>query len=90
MDEYLSDITKDMILCLLRAGSIKIRCKIWGKMFIRDGFSYKVIKKPSKKNKNTTVKIEVNVDTKATVSTHSVQFDNKESSDLDETLFSIK
>ena len=59
-------------------------------MYTRDGFSYKVIKKPLKTNKKKTVKTEANVDTKATMSTNSAQFDNKESSNLDETLVSVK
>ena len=52
-------------ISLTIAGSIIIRCEIWGgKMFIRDGFSSKVITKPSKTNKKKTVKTEINVDTK--------------------------
>ena len=27
--EYLSDITNDVIVCLIRAGSVIIRCEIW-------------------------------------------------------------
>jgi len=33
MEEYLSDISNDMILCLLRAGTVIIRSKIW-KIFL--------------------------------------------------------
>ena len=38
MEEYLSDITNDMIVCLIRAGSVIIRCEIWKAFLtIRDG-----------------------------------------------------
>jgi hypothetical protein len=29
MEEYLSDISNDMIVCLIRAGTVVIRCEIW-------------------------------------------------------------
>ena len=33
MEEYLSDITNDMIVCLIREGSVIIRCEIWKSFF---------------------------------------------------------
>jgi hypothetical protein len=52
MEEYLSDITNDMIVCLIRAGSVIIRSEIW-KFFLtaRDGYTREVIKSSSKRNK---------------------------------------
>ena len=48
----MSDITNDMIVCLIRAGSVVIRSEIW-KFFLtaRDGYTREVIKSSSKKNK---------------------------------------
>ena len=38
MEEYLSDISNDMIVCLLRAGTVIIRSEIWKKFLcVRDG-----------------------------------------------------
>ena len=51
MEEYLSDITNDMIICLIRAGSVIIRSDIW-KFFLtaRDGYTREVVKTSSKKD----------------------------------------
>ena len=51
MEEYLSDITNDMMVCLIRAGSVIIRSEIW-KYFLtaRDGYSREVIKSIPKHN----------------------------------------
>ena len=51
MEEYLSDITNDMIVCLIRAGSVIIRSEIW-KYFLtaRDGYTREVIKSIPKNN----------------------------------------
>ena len=51
MEEYLSDITNDMIVCLIRAGSVVIRSETW-KFFrtARDGYTREVIKSSPKKN----------------------------------------
>ena len=51
MEEYLSDITNDMIVCLIRAGSVVIRSETW-KFFLtaRDGYTREVIKSSPKKN----------------------------------------
>ena len=40
MEEYLPDITNDMMVCLIRAGSVVIRSEIW-KFFLtaRDGYT---------------------------------------------------
>ena len=38
MEEYLSDISNDMMVCLLRAGTVIIRCEIWKHFLsVRDG-----------------------------------------------------
>ena len=38
MEEYLSDINNDMMVCLLRAGTVVIRCEIWKHFLsVRDG-----------------------------------------------------
>ena len=52
MEEYLPDITNDMMICLIRAGSVIIRSEIW-KFFLtaRDGYTREVIKSSSKRNK---------------------------------------
>ena len=52
MEEYLPDITNDMMVCLIRAGSVIIRSEIW-KFFLtaRDGYTREVIKSSSKRNK---------------------------------------
>ena len=51
MEEYLSDITNDMMVCLIKAGSVIIRSEIW-KYFLtaRDGYSREVIKSTPKHN----------------------------------------
>ena len=51
MEEYLSDITNDMMVCLIKAGSVIIRSEIW-KYFLtaRDGYSREVIKSTPKRN----------------------------------------
>ena len=51
MEEYLSDITNDMMVCLIRAGSVIIRSEIW-KYFLtaRDGYTIEVIKSIPKNN----------------------------------------
>ena len=51
MEEYLSDITNDMIVSLIRAGSVVIRSEIW-KYFLtaRDGYTREVIKSIPKHN----------------------------------------
>ena len=52
MDEYLSDISNDMLVCHLRAGTVIIRCEIWKHFFtIRDNFVNKSLFSSSKKNK---------------------------------------
>ena len=59
MEEYLSDITNDMIICLIRAGSVITRCEIWKTFLtIRDGvkgnsieFAYEKFKKKLEKSK---------------------------------------
>ena len=53
MEEYLPDITNDMMVCLIRAGSVIIRSEIW-KFFLtaRDGYTREIIKSSSKRNKN--------------------------------------
>ena len=52
MEEYLPDITNDMMNCLIRAGSVLIRSEIW-KFFLiaRDGYTREVIKTFPKRNK---------------------------------------
>ena len=52
MEEYLPDITNDMMVCLIRAGSVIIRSEIW-KFFLtaRDGYTREGIKSSSKRNK---------------------------------------
>ena len=42
--EYLPDITNDMIVCLIRAGSVIISSEIW-KMYLtaRDGLIFKLL-----------------------------------------------
>ena len=52
MEEYLPDITNDMIVCLIRAGSVLIRSEIW-KFFLtaRDGYTREVIKTFPKRSK---------------------------------------
>ena len=52
MEEYLSDISNDMIVCLLRAGTFIIRCEIWKHFLtVRDGLVYKPLFNSSMKNK---------------------------------------
>ena len=52
MEEYLPDITNDMMVCLIRAGSVIIRSEIWKFFFTaRDGYTREVIKSSSKRNK---------------------------------------
>ena len=42
MDEYLSDINNDAIVCLLRAGTIIVRCEIWKHfLIVRDNYGLK-------------------------------------------------
>ena len=45
MEEYLPDITNNMIMCLIRAGTVLIRSEIW-KFFLtaRNGYTREVIK----------------------------------------------
>ena len=44
MEEYLSDISNDMMVCLLRAGTVIIRCEIWKNFLsVRDGFINKAM-----------------------------------------------
>ena len=52
MEEYLPDITNDMMICLIRAGSVLIRSEIW-KFFLiaRDCYTCEVIKKSPKISK---------------------------------------
>ena len=52
MEEYLPDITNDMMVCLIKAGSVVIRSEIW-KFFLtaRDGYTREVIKKFPKRRK---------------------------------------
>ena len=52
MEKYLPDITNDMIVCLIKAGSVIIRSEIW-KAFLtnRDGYTREVIKKSPKRSK---------------------------------------
>ena len=52
MEEYLPDITNEMIVCLIKAGSVIIRSEIW-KAFLtaRDGYAREVIKKSPKRSK---------------------------------------
>ena len=52
MEEYLPDITNDMMMCLIRAGSVLIRSEIW-KFFLiaRDGYTREVIKMFPKRSK---------------------------------------
>ena len=52
MEEYLPDIKNDMMICLIRAGSVIIRSEIW-KFFLTatDGYTHEVIKSCSKRNK---------------------------------------
>ena len=52
MEEYLPDITNDMMICLISAGWVIIRSEIW-KFFLtaRDGYTREVIKSSSKRNK---------------------------------------
>ena len=49
MEEYLSDITNDMIMCLLGAGSGVIRCEIWRSYHIAsDDFTIRGFRKERK------------------------------------------
>ena len=42
MDEYLSDISNDTIVCLIRAGTVILRCEIWKHFLaIRDDHGFK-------------------------------------------------
>ena len=52
MAEYLPDITNDMMVCLIKAGSVFIRSEIW-KFFLiaRDGYTREEIKKSPKRSK---------------------------------------
>ena len=44
MEEYLSDINNDMMVCLLRAGTVVIRCEIWKHFLsVRDGLINKTM-----------------------------------------------
>ena len=53
MDEHLSDITNDMIVCLVRAGLVIVRCEIWKTFLtIRDGVKGNSIEFAYEKNKN--------------------------------------
>ena len=75
MEEYLSDITKDMIVCLIRAGSIVIRCEIWKTFLtIRDVLCFlQCHQKPAKRNTKKAAKTDVMiVDASATMSKISV------------------
>ena len=51
MEEYLSDITNDMMVCLIKAGSVIIRSETW-KFFLtaRDGYTREVVKTSSNKD----------------------------------------
>ena len=53
MEEYLPNITNDMRMCLIRAGSVIIRSELW-KFFLiaRDGYTCEVIKTFPKRNKS--------------------------------------
>ena len=52
MEEYLPDVTNDMMMCLIRAGSLLIRSDIWKFILIaRDGNTREVIKTFPKRNK---------------------------------------
>jgi len=52
MEEYLSDISNDMIICLLRAGTVIIRCEIWKHFLtVRDSLVNKPLFNSSMKNK---------------------------------------
>ena len=52
MDEYLSDISNDMIVCLLRAGTVTTRCEIWKHFLtVRDNFVNKSLSSSSVKSK---------------------------------------
>ena len=54
MDEYLPDISNDMIVCLLRAGTVIIRCEIWKHFLtVRDNVVNKSSSSSSVKNKMT-------------------------------------
>ena len=54
MEEYLSDITNDMIVCLIRAGSVIIKCKnLKAFLTIRDGVKGNSIEFAYEKNKKT-------------------------------------
>jgi len=52
MEEYLPDITNDMMVCLIKAASVFFRSEIW-KFFLiaRDGYTREVIKKSPKRSK---------------------------------------
>ena len=51
MDEYLSDINNDTIVCLLRAGTVIVRCEIWKHFLtVRDNFVYKSFSSSSARN----------------------------------------
>ena len=52
-EEYLPDITNGMMNCLIRAGSVRVRSKIW-KFFViaRDGYKQEVLTTSSKRNKS--------------------------------------
>ena len=52
MEEYLPDITNDMMIRLIPAGSVLVRSEIW-KFFVitRDGYKLEVLVTSSKRNK---------------------------------------
>ena len=58
MEEYLPYITCDMMVCLIRAGSVIIRSEIW-KFFLtaRDGYTREVIKYLQKGTREMKMKI---------------------------------
>ena len=52
MEEYLSDISNNMLVCLLRAGTVIISCEIWKHFLtIRDSLVNKSLFTSSMKNK---------------------------------------
>ena len=52
MEEYLSDISNDMMVCLLRAGTVIIRCESWKNLlFVRDGLINKAMDNNPMKSK---------------------------------------
>ena len=62
MEEYLSDITDDMMVCLLRAGTVIIRCEIWKTFLsVRDGLVNNAMKNIPMKSKKKTATSKVKV-----------------------------